>query len=160
MPRFNIGDRVRSKRSGQIYTKNGWGYRFIESPCPFPEYDLEPYSGIEFTTPCFVKKNTPEIQKRLKELGYELSNSVRSKMTGEIYCYLGYCYAYCPIGCHSPFDCGENEDLFFAIAALREESDKFQWFIDDLGNWEMSRSDVWMNGHKATFGEILMKYDN
>ncbi len=28
-------------------------------------------------------------------------------------------------------DCGTNEQLFIALAALREDSDKFQWFCDD-----------------------------
>lgn len=26
-------------------------------------------------------------------------------------------------------DCGENEDLFLAIAALRDDTDKYQWFF-------------------------------
>jgi hypothetical protein len=26
-------------------------------------------------------------------------------------------------------DCGENEELFLAIAALRDDTDKYQWFI-------------------------------
>ena len=28
-----------------------------------------------FTTPCFIRKNTPELRKKLEELGYEILNS-------------------------------------------------------------------------------------
>lgn len=27
-----------------------------------------------FTTPCFIRKNTPELRKKLEELGYEILN--------------------------------------------------------------------------------------
>ena len=27
-----------------------------------------------FTTPCFIRKNTPELRKKLGELGYKVSN--------------------------------------------------------------------------------------
>ena len=28
-----------------------------------------------FTTPCFIKKNTPELRKKLEELGYKYNGS-------------------------------------------------------------------------------------
>lgn len=28
-----------------------------------------------FTTPCFIRKNTQELRKKLEELGYEILNS-------------------------------------------------------------------------------------
>ena len=89
-----------------------------------------------FTTQCFIHKNTANIRNRLKELGY--------------YCnpYLGWHNLFtCVFGINSVYslddydthglkeidgliDCGTNEDLFLAIAALRDDTDKNQWFTD------------------------------
>lgn len=33
------------------------------------------------------------------------------------------------------FDCKDNEELFFALAALRDDSDIHQWFIYDNRHW-------------------------
>lgn len=90
-----------------------------------------------FTTPCFIRKNTDNIRNRLKELGY--------------YCnpYLGWHnLCTCMFGIISVYswrdddinalkeidvlvDCGANEELFLAIAALRDDSNYMQWFITD-----------------------------
>ena len=89
-----------------------------------------------FTTQCFIRKNTANIRNRLKELGY--------------YCnpYLGWNNLFtCVFGVNSVYslddydtnglkeiygliDCGTNEELFLAIAALRDDTDKYQWFTD------------------------------
>ena len=59
-------------------------------------------------------------------------------------------------------DCGSNEDLFLALAALRDDSDKHQWFTD--GNlWEKSEDDLpsrymQLNGHKADVNEIIQHF--
>jgi hypothetical protein len=56
-------------------------------------------------------------------------------------------------------DCGENIDLFLAIASLRDDTDKYQWFTD--GNiTEMSTEDLpskymMMEGHKCTVEELI-----
>lgn len=89
-----------------------------------------------FTTPCFIRKNNSELRNKLKELGY--------------YCnpYLGWNNLYTSIfGVRSVYsmrddinvlskeidiiDCGTNEELFLAIAALRDDSNYMQWFITD-----------------------------
>lgn len=38
----------------------------------------------QFTTPCFIRKNKPELRKNLEELGYKLNHG---KWMGEIHCY-------------------------------------------------------------------------
>ena len=38
----------------------------------------------------------------------------------------------------SPIDCGTNEDLFLAIAALRDDTDKNQWFASNYFNKNMN----------------------
>lgn len=126
-----------------------------------------------FTTPCFIRKNTDNIRNRLKELGY--------------YCnpYLGWHNLFtCIFGIISVYswydddinalkerdvlvDCGANEELFLAIAALRDDTDKNQWFTDG-DKWilcpEIKFSTYWVYNdvdvnldviHKATVNELI-----
>lgn len=118
-----------------------------------------------FTTPCFIHKNTANIRNRLKELGY--------------YCnpYLGWHNLFtCVFGINSVYslddygknglkgidgliDCGTNEDLFLALAALRDDTDKFQWFISPEGIWAYNKNNdsisVSPKWRKATVYELI-----
>ena len=118
-----------------------------------------------FTTPCFIRKNTDNIRNRLKELGY--------------YCnpYLGWHNLFtCVFGVNSVYslddyetnglkeidgliDCGTNEDLFLALAALRDDTDKFQWFISPEGIWAYNKNNdsisVSPKWRKATVDELI-----
>lgn len=92
---------------------------------------------MEFTTPCFIRKNTANIRNRLKELGYYCNpylgwNNLYTSIFGPTSIYslddddingLKEIYDF--------IDCGTNEDLFLAIAALRDDSNYMQWFIAD-----------------------------
>ena len=108
-----------------------------------------------FKHSCFIKKNTEDLKKQLEELGYSysgfdnqnndcLATSIIPKNYSIINEYL--------IETNNPHtswginrvDCGENIDLFLAIAALRSDSDYNQWFIleerygeDDYGFLEV-----------------------
>lgn len=83
----------------------------------------------KFTTPCFIRKNTLELRKKLEELGYTILFSARNGY-GNVLCACGNSVtsADAPL---NAIDCGTNEQLFLSLAALREDSDKFQWFCDD-----------------------------
>ena len=118
-----------------------------------------------FTTQCFIHKNTANIRNRLKELGY--------------YCnpYLGWHNLFtCVFGINSVYslddydtnglkeidgliDCGTNEELFLAIAALRDDTDKFQWFISPEGIWAYNKNNdsisVSPKWRKATVYELI-----
>lgn len=118
-----------------------------------------------FTTQCFICKNTTSIRNRLKELGY--------------YCnpYLGWHNLFtCVFGINSVYslddygknglkgidgliDCGTNEDLFLALAALRDDTDKFQWFISPEGIWAYNKNNdsisVSPKWRKATVYELI-----
>lgn len=131
-----------------------------------------------FTTPCFIRKNTDNIRNRLKELGY--------------YCnpYLGWHNLFtCVFGIKSVYslddyhtnglkeidgliDCGTNEELFLAIAALKDDTDNNQLFTNGKGDWGIYRdgSDGGLSGmdfygmpndfeidnyHKATVDELI-----
>lgn len=131
-----------------------------------------------FTTQCFIHKNTANIRNRLKELGY--------------YCnpYLGWHNLFtCVFGINSVYslddydtnglkeidgliDCGTNEELFLAIAALKDDTDNNQLFTNGKGDWGIYRdgSDGGLSGmdfygmpndfeidnyHKATVDELI-----
>lgn len=94
----------------------------------------------KFTTPCFVRKNTPKLRKKLEELGYKLNNGKawgRFLVTFRIEETNEWKYVASPEwdlqnnpDIDVSIDCGTNEDLFFAIAALREDSDYMQFFTN------------------------------
>lgn len=132
-----------------------------------------------FTTPAFIRRNTPELRKKLDELGYEPSRVI---LDGEKLCLataVNNEYAkYTSItnemfdstnphetwNCAGRIDCGTNENLFLAIAALRDDTDKFQWFTDSY-HWEICPDEVayinaWIDKyesspHKATVEELI-----
>ena len=137
-----------------------------------------------FTTPCFIRKNTQELRRGLEELGYFNDSPEWTNNCSIIWAYQypmkgfdtpNYVIADSfdiPFDKHSALcgkfvDCGTNEELFLAIAALRDDTDKYQWFTD--GNkWIMCPaikfSSYWVYNdidvnidtvHKATVDELI-----
>lgn len=100
-----------------------------------------------FTTPCFIRKNTPELRKKLEELGYIKNSPIWTDN-----CSIIWAYQYPEKGFDTPnyviadsfdipfdkhsrlcgkfIDCGTNENLFLAIAALRDDTNENQWFTN------------------------------
>lgn len=122
-----------------------------------------------FTTPCFIRKNTPELRKKLEELGYEILNSGNTTLDahnydgngshksieegraiitsyGNLY---GVIYDIDTVTKKGRIDCGTNEELFLAIAALRDDTDKYQWFTD---------GDKWILCPKTKFSTYWVYY--
>nr|DAF47630.1 MAG TPA: hypothetical protein [Myoviridae sp. ctByu2] len=122
-----------------------------------------------FTTPCFIYKNTLKLQGKLKYLGYVEHPTMMNVDTSSqfLICNRGFFVGF-PIGYQeeidSAIDCGTNEELFLAIAALRDDTDKFQWFTDGC-HWEKCPYEVvyinaWIykcecSPHKATVEELI-----
>lgn len=140
-----------------------------------------------FTTPCFIRKNTQELRKKLEELGYEILNFGNTTLDaynydgngshksieegraiitsyGNLY---GVIYDIDTVTKKGRIDCGTNEELFLAIAALRDDTDKNQWFTDG-DKWilcpEIKFSTYWVYNdvdvnldviHKATVNELI-----
>ena len=137
-----------------------------------------------FTTPCFIRKNTQELRRGLEELGYS-----KNYPEWTVDCSIIWAYQYpikgfdtpsyviadsfdLPFDKHSALcgkfiDCGTNEELFLAIAALRDDTDKNQWFTDG-DKWilcpEIKFSTYWVYNdidvnidivHKATVDELI-----
>lgn len=137
-----------------------------------------------FTTPCFIHKNTQELRRGLEELGYSKNYPKWTDDCSIIWAYQypvkGFdipCYVIAdsfdiPFDKHSVLcgkfiDCGANEELFLAIAALRDDTDKYQWFTDG-DKWilcpKIKFSTYWVYNdidvntdtiHKATVNELI-----
>lgn len=116
-----------------------------------------------FTTPCFIRKNTPELRKKLGELGYKvgyeayINDAFLATDNNEMF---GIDEPYRPEQCHGHIHCGTNEKLFLAIAALRDDTDKYQWFISPEGVWVYNKDydsilEVSLKWHKATVNELI-----
>lgn len=93
-----------------------------------------------FTTSCFIRENTLELRKRLEALGYKPLLSIED---GECLSTASNLENYHSIpavlfddkdsyrtyDCAGRIDCGTNEDLFLALAALRDDTDNGQFFV-------------------------------
>lgn len=116
-----------------------------------------------FTTPCFIRKNTLELRKKLEELGYYPHPCYGDN--GQ-YLHLNRGFYHTNVIGYSEeiermIDCGTNEELFLALAALRDDSDKKQWFVHDYQYqkvWIFSEMENYGKEwfvHKATAKEII-----
>ena len=138
---------------------------------------------MSFCQQCFIRKNTLELRKKLEELGYKPFGSVKyewdtgwglstDNRIGEFESFDNNGLENI-IKCESPdyedsVDCGTNEELFLALAALRDDTDKNQWVIDEANEcfgWEdswmicdkddMNERAVYTHYRKATVEEII-----
>lgn len=122
-----------------------------------------------FTTPCFIRKSTPELRKKLEELGYKYNGrDTESWGASALYCFDGKYYEVYPAKpsrYHSIIDCGGNEELFLALAALRDDTNENQWLTDGK-IWGKFDEDSFLHpiqiinylqskGHKASIEEII-----
>ena len=125
-----------------------------------------------FTTPCFIRKNTKELRDKLSSITgterwlFSLRNGYGNYIIHNQYidssdnsvednkCDL--------------IDCGDNEELFLAIAALRDDSNEHQWFVWDFEEGDEGKGDRWklydndsnwcwwiFEVHKATVEELI-----
>lgn len=138
-----------------------------------------------FTTPCFIRKNTPELRVKLQKLGYVFVPNgygewhIPIEKCEYLFCssdiYRGSTMYYCMGKIYKSnigVDCGTNEELFLAIAALRDDTDNNQLFTNGKGDWSIyrDRSDGGLPGmdfygmpnefdlshyHKATVDELI-----
>ena len=91
-----------------------------------------------FAQECFIKKNTKELRKKLRDLGY-LDNTCFTFKDKFLYTLGGDYYTCKDYNKFSNMrseefvneciNCGTNEDLFLAIAALSNDTDYMQWFV-------------------------------
>ena len=106
-----------------------------------------------FTTAAFIRRNTPELRKKLEELGYNCSSLRRDRSCLCTAAYLNVYHSIHPewldnedIRKTNDIDCGTNEELFLAIAALRDDTDDSQWIVTD-SPLSVSYDDTVCNDH-------------
>lgn len=130
---------------------------------------------MSFTQPCFIRKNTPELREKLENLGYKSFGMVEMGFglsTDEL---LAEYESFDDSALENilkvsgtedykeTIDCGDNELLFLALAALRDNSDRNQWFIYDKdtsflqkGDWYICSLNHHLSpSHKATVEELI-----
>lgn len=128
-----------------------------------------------FTQSCFIRKDTQELRDKLKEIGLKPHPCIMPKACAFLFVNRGF-YSRNEIGYQEEIeravDCGENEELFLAIAALRNDIDKNQWFTDN-NIWVLCKdikfSSYWVYNninvnldtiHKATVEELIEHFKN
>lgn len=99
---------------------------------------------------CFIRKNTLEIQERLKELGVPQNDFDKGNRPWIAYNHGMWITV--DEGHNRLFpndiDCGDNEDLFFALVALRDNTNNHQWFIAQDTMWD-----------ENYYGEVTVYYE-
>ena len=74
-----------------------------------------------FTTPCFIRKNTTELRGKLRELGYNVLTNFSTFPCLATMPDDGIVVPATEINRNRVFDCEDNEELFLALAALRDD---------------------------------------
>jgi hypothetical protein len=121
-----------------------------------------------FTQSCFIRKNSPEIREKLKELGYHVYDLDMNKDSPADWCTVIESEAdYVGIWCKEPankekfLDCGTNEELFLALAALRDDTDAYQWFVNEIGNvWWRTEFDSFLECFIESNEDSELKYED
>ena len=130
---------------------------------------------MAFIQHCFIRKNTPEIINRLKALGIphnDFDDCDRPWIAVNHGMWISVDAGYDRLF-PNEIDCGDNEELFFALAALRDDTDKNQWIIDEANecfgvddSWmicdrhDMNDRVVYTHYRKATVEEIIECFKN
>lgn len=132
-----------------------------------------------FTTKCFVRKVSQELCDTLTSFGYEnlYDGYIHSQEVKTITFvnHKGWCLTgFKPLDKDGYIDCGENVLMFLFLAALRDDCDSNQLFVNGKGDWGICRDEVfdgleyWYlpndtnidNYHKATKDEIIELFNN
>lgn len=122
-----------------------------------------------FTTHCFIRKNTPELRNKLQDMGYRQNIYDKNEypwlaVNHNMFISVSKGFERLP---EFNIDCGENEDLFLALAALRDDNNYMQWFTDGENWFQNKQNDIEVikygpgnpiNFHKATAEEIIENY--
>lgn len=138
-----------------------------------------------FTTKCFIRKNTPELRGKLEKMGYQVCHCAEGATAVFLMAVEGDIHAVhyeeldifadeVKYGKCKLIDCGDNEQLFLALAAMRDDTDNDQLFTNGI-DWAIKREaarnlglpgfeylslphDVDTPLHKATREEIMEQF--
>lgn len=125
-----------------------------------------------FTIPCYIRKDTKELRDKLKAIGYKsIDDDVREGLVADR---SGYMYSIEEDKLiDSTYNCVDNEDLFLALAALRDDTDIYQWFTDgekwvisdihsllELKGYFKTIKFDYSKTHKATAEELIKHFNS
>ena len=89
-----------------------------------------------FTTPCFVRSVSEKLRDELDDFGYTdlYTNTIGTQEVKTITATTEnsgwFLTGFVPDNNETKYiDCGTNEELFIALAALRDDDDYMQWFV-------------------------------
>ena len=123
-----------------------------------------------FTQECFIRKNTEQLIYDLYKLGYEYYrplDSFKNVCTNfgknidfdgnesDRYIIDAFDNGYISHFNKIMIDCGTNEELFLAIAALRDDTDRNQWFVHDDSDWNDKQNIFWYKCEEDSIIEDL-----
>ena len=102
-----------------------------------------------FITNCFIRKNTPELRGKLEKMGYYVCHCTEGATAVFLMALLGEVHAVCDedvdmfedevkSGKCKLIDCWDDEQLFIALAAMRDDTDKDQLFTNGI-DWAIKR---------------------
>lgn len=120
-----------------------------------------------FTQACLIRDYNKDLISKIENIGY--------RNYGNPFQFTDYSILYTTIdGYYVPYrvqvdsswiDCGTNEELFLAIAALRDDTDNMQWFTDGNGYWQQCIGSFKFPSlakeklHKATVQELIEHFN-
>ena len=126
-----------------------------------------------FTQACLIRDYNKDLIYKIENIGY--------RNYGNPFQFTDYSILYTTIdGYYVPYkvqvdsswiDCGTNEELFLAIAAMRDDTDKHQWFTNDVFWIKCSQLDLKheldnnyeefcvADFHKATVEELIEHFN-
>lgn len=167
--------------------KNNRGVEGADYGYSIQEHKQEVIMDNHFIQSVFIRKNTPDLRKKLEELGYKSLNSGNTTLDAHNFDghgnhkhidegnaiitskgdYYGVIYIIDDVTRKGRIDCGTNEYLFLALAALRDDCDYMQWFTDGENRWFKCRSEhrdpmlsinAFDIGYRKATAEELIKY--
>ena len=119
-----------------------------------------------FTASCFIRKNTPELINKLIDLGYVKALFDEEYTKSETYGLIVDQGDIAPLEhplqedelmfTYNFIDCGENIGLFLALAALRDDSDYMQWFMNNYGYCNIC-CDKNVEDYKSGYGKQMYR---
>ena len=128
-----------------------------------------------FTQPCFIRENTPELRKILKDIGQRentLDDFNGEWLAANYGMFISVIEGFQNLH-PEDIDCGTNEELFLALASLKDDTDVDQFFVVDVEVYQNLSKGDWfkatdINGqyhvgtkinplycHKATVEELI-----
>lgn len=126
---------------------------------------IEPTSAFNgFTTPCFIRHATRELGDKVYALGnrsgtvlFWMPNTLLCASHEEYRCFDDEWGNADNLISKGFIDCGDDEGLFLALAAMNDSNDYMQWFMLDNGLMERCVQDKVEDSHFAKSGEYTYK---